>query len=34
MTNFKTMGLPESLQHTLQSMNFEKPTPIQEKTIP
>jgi superfamily II DNA/RNA helicase len=34
MTNFKTMGLPESLLHTLQNMNYDKPTPIQEKTIP
>jgi len=34
MTTFQTMGLPESLMHTLQSMNFQTPTPIQQQTIP
>ena len=34
MENFKGFNLPESLQHTLEHMGFEKPTPIQEKAIP
>lgn len=34
MNHFKEMGLPESLLHTLQHMQFKQPTPIQEKAIP
>ena len=34
MTTFKSMGLPESLQHTLQHMKFNEPTPIQAQAIP
>ena len=34
MTTFQDMSLPESLQHTLQNMNFTEPTPIQAEAIP
>jgi superfamily II DNA/RNA helicase len=34
MTGFNTFDLPESLRHTLQHMNFDKPTPIQAQAIP
>ncbi len=34
MENFNTLGLPESLRHTLEHMRFKKPTPIQEHAIP
>lgn len=34
MTTFAEMGLPESLIHTLQHMQFNEPTPIQEQAIP
>lgn len=34
MTTFKSMGLPESLNHTLQHMQFNEPTPIQAQAIP
>ncbi len=34
MQNFSELGLPEALNHTLQHMQFIKPTPIQEKAIP
>ncbi len=34
MTTFKEMGLPESLTHTLQHMQFNEPTPIQSEAIP
>ncbi len=34
MDNFNDFGLPEALMHTLESMQFTTPTPIQEKAIP
>ena len=34
MNNFDALGLPESLMHTLQNMQFYKPTPIQAQAIP
>ena len=34
MNSFKEMGLPEALTHTLQHMQFNKPTPIQAEAIP
>ncbi len=34
MENFKSLGLPESLMHCLEHMNFKVPTPIQAETIP
>ena len=34
MNNFKEMGLPEALTHTLQHMQFNTPTPIQAEAIP
>lgn len=34
MQNFDEMGLPESLKHTLQHMQFTTPTPIQAQAIP
>ena len=34
MKTFLDMELPESLNHTLQHMNFNEPTPIQEQAIP
>ena len=34
MDNFAALSLPESLRHTLESMHFKKPTPIQAKAIP
>lgn len=34
MKTFQEMGLPESLTHTLQHMQFNEPTPIQEEAIP
>ncbi len=34
MTTFTEMDLPQALTHTLQNINFHKPTPIQEKAIP
>lgn len=34
MENFNTLGLPEALNHTLQHMQFSKPTPIQARAIP
>jgi ATP-dependent RNA helicase DeaD len=34
MKTFQEMGIPESLIHTLQSIQFNTPTPIQEKAIP
>jgi ATP-dependent RNA helicase DeaD len=34
MKNFQSMGLPESLNHTLQHMQFNNPTPIQAQAIP
>ena len=34
MKTFQEMGLPEALTHTLQSMQFNEPTPIQAKAIP
>ena len=34
MENFHQLNLPEALQHTLQNMKFEKPTPIQAQAIP
>jgi ATP-dependent RNA helicase DeaD len=34
MITFKSMGLPEALNHTLLHMQFTDPTPIQEAAIP
>jgi len=34
MENFKELGLPEALTHTLQHMQFTTPTPIQAQAIP
>lgn len=34
MKNFNTFGLPEALNHTLQHMQFNEPTPIQAQAIP
>ena len=34
MTTFKEMGLPEALNHRLQDMQFNEPTPIQAEAIP
>jgi len=34
MKTFKEMELPEALIHTLQHMQFDKPTPIQAEAIP
>ncbi len=34
MENFLSLGLPEALLHTLQAINFNKPTPIQAAAIP
>ena len=34
MKTFQEMGLPEALTHTLQHMQFNKPTPIQVEAIP
>lgn len=34
MDNFNELGLPEALTHTLQHMQFNKPTPIQAEAIP
>lgn len=34
MQDFKTLGLPEALNHTLQHMQFTIPTPIQAQAIP
>lgn len=34
MQNFNELGLPEGLNHTLQHMQFIKPTPIQAQAIP
>lgn len=34
MKNFQSMGLPEALNHTLQHMQFNNPTPIQAEAIP
>lgn len=34
MEDFNSLGLPESLTHTLQHMQFSKPTPIQAQAIP
>ncbi len=34
MDNFAALSLPESLRHTLESMHFKKPTPIQVQAIP
>ena len=34
MKTFQEMDLPESLQHTLQHMQFNEPTPVQSEAIP
>ena len=34
MDNFSELGLPEALTHTLNHMQFNKPTPIQAQAIP
>ena len=34
MKNFNEMGLPEALNHTLQHLQFNEPTPIQADSIP
>ena len=34
MNTFKEMGLPEALNHTLQHLQFNEPTPIQQQAIP
>lgn len=34
MRTFQSMGLPEALNHTLQHMQFNDPTPIQAEAIP
>lgn len=34
MNNFETLGLPENIIHSLNSINFTTPTPIQEQAIP
>lgn len=34
MESFQSMRLPEALTHTLQSMQFKEPTPIQAQAIP
>ena len=34
MMNFKSFNLPESLQHCLDHLGFDTPTPVQQKAIP
>jgi superfamily II DNA/RNA helicase len=34
MENFSQLGLPDTIVHALQKMNFTKPTPIQAQAIP
>jgi ATP-dependent RNA helicase DeaD len=34
MENFKSFNLPKSLQHCLDHLGFNKPTPVQQKAIP
>ncbi len=34
MTTFQDFALPEALQHKLDALGFDKPTPVQERTIP
>ncbi len=34
MENFKSLGLPQLLMHSLEKMNFTTPTPIQAESIP
>ena len=34
MTTFKDFPLPEALQHKLDALGFDKPTPVQERAIP
>jgi superfamily II DNA/RNA helicase len=34
MTTFKDFALPEALQHKLDALGFDKPTPVQERAIP
>ena len=34
LDNFHAMNLPKVLLHTLDSLNYTKPTPIQSQTIP
>ncbi len=34
MTNFETLGIEPGLLHSIQSLGFTNPTPIQEKAIP
>ena len=34
MTTFQDFALPEALQHKLDALGFDKPTPVQERAIP
>jgi superfamily II DNA/RNA helicase len=34
MTTFKDFALPEALQHKLDALGFDTPTPVQERAIP
>ena len=34
MTTFQAFALPEALQHKLDALGFDKPTPVQERAIP
>ena len=34
MTTFHDFALPEALQHKLDALGFDKPTPVQERAIP
>ena len=34
MTTFKDFALPEALQHKVDALGFDKPTPVQERAIP
>ena len=34
MTTFKNFALPEALQHKLDALGFDTPTPVQERAIP
>ena len=33
MTTFKDFALPEALQHKLDALGFDKPTPVQELSL-
>ena len=34
MTTFQDFALPEALQHKLDALGFDTPTPVQERAIP